>query len=169
MHYAMMVVTHTPAWVFAGLAYLVWVGIKGLGVRTLPVARVWLTPIIFILWGASSVFGGHALATVGPVWIIGALLGAIPGALTSPRHIAFDRARGQVQFRGSPFPLIRNLLIFAARYVLGVMTATAAADHASLALWSAGVSGASAGYFIGWSFMFWRRLNQAPPLGLAIA
>jgi hypothetical protein len=169
MHYAMMIVTHTPVWVFVGLAYLVWVGVKGLGVRTLPMARVWLTPAIFILWSLSSLVGGQALATVGPAWVIGALLGAGPGALTSPRHIEFDRALGRVRFRGSPFPLIRNLVIFAARYVVGVMTATAAADHVSLAMWSAGVSGASAGYFIAWGLMFWRRLGKAPAMGLATA
>jgi hypothetical protein len=53
--------------------------------------------------------------------------------------------------------------------VLAVMTATQGADHASLALWSAGVSGASAGYFIGWSVMFWRRLRHAPSMALATA
>jgi hypothetical protein len=169
MHDAWMIVTHTPIWVFVGLAYLVWVGVKGLGTRTLPVARVWLTPAVFILWGLSSVFGGHGLGAVGIAWMIGALLGATPGVLTAPRHIEFDPGHRRVQFRGSPFPLIRNLVIFAARYVLAVMTATAAADHASLALWSAGVSGASAGYFIGWSVMFWRRLGRAPAMALATA
>ncbi len=44
MHDAIMIVTHTPVWVFAGLAYLVFVGVKELAVRTLPMARVWLTP-----------------------------------------------------------------------------------------------------------------------------
>ncbi|MHB8284288.1 MAG: DUF6622 family protein [Caulobacteraceae bacterium] len=169
MRYAWMIVTHTPAWVFAGLAYFIWIGIKGLGVRTLPLARVWLTPAIFILLSLSSLFGGAALTLVAPAWIIGALLGVGPGALTAPRHIEYDRAARRVRFRGSPFPLIRNLFIFAARYALGVMTVTAAADHTSLALWSAGVSGASAGYFIGWGVMFLRRLGGAPATRLATA
>ncbi len=169
MYYIFRIVTHTPVWVFFGLAYLVWVGIKGLGTRTLPMARVWLTPAIFILWSLSSVVGGHGLGAISVAWIAGALLCAGPGALTSPRHIDVDRALGRVRFRGSPFPLIRNLLIFSARYVLGVMTATGAGDHASIALCSAGVSGASAGYFIGWSVMFWRRLGRAPAMALATA
>lgn len=169
MHYALMIVTHTPVWVFAGLAYLVWMGILGLGTRTLPLARVWLTPAIFILWSLSSLLGAHALGSLGAAWIAGALVAAAPGALTSPRHIAFEPGSGRVRFCGSPFPLIRNLVIFAARYALGVMTAPAAADHSALALWSAAVSGLSAGYFIGWSAMFWRRLSRAPATALATA
>jgi hypothetical protein len=66
MHYAMMIVTHTPAWVFLILGYLIWMGVGGLGTRTLPVARVWLTPALFIVWGLSSVFGGHDVGAVAP-------------------------------------------------------------------------------------------------------
>lgn len=97
MHFALMIFTHTPVWVFAGLAYLVWIGIKGLGMRTLPLARVWLTPGLFILLSLLSLIG-RGLGAIAPVWIAGALLGTVPGLLTAPRHIEFDRGQGGCGF-----------------------------------------------------------------------
>ena len=166
MTFALEVLRHTPPWVLLLLGYVGWMGVRGLGTRTLPLSRVWLTPLAFIVLGVSGALARHQpLALAGPAWLLGAIIGAAPGVLTSPRHVEYDRSAGRVRFRGSPFPLIRNLLIFGAQYALAVTAAVS--DVHSVALWAIGVSGVSAGYFLGWSGAFLTRLRQAPASALA--
>jgi len=165
MDFAVAVVTHTPWWVFAILAYLIWMGAKGLQPRTLPLARVFITPAVFIVWGVLGAAGRHLPPGLNAAaWIGGAVLGAIPGALTSPRRVELNRSLNLVHFEGSPFPLVRNLILFCVRYGLAVAAATAHGDDPGLAIITTAVSGLSAGYFLGWSAMFWRSLTRAPAL-----
>jgi hypothetical protein len=50
------ILSGTPIWVFVLLAYLLWVGASRLkpGVRDL--AKVWITPGVFIVWGLFGLF-----------------------------------------------------------------------------------------------------------------
>src|SRR3984957_18875212 len=50
------ILSGTPIWVFVLLAYLLWVGASRLkpGVRDL--AKIWITPGIFIEWGLFGLF-----------------------------------------------------------------------------------------------------------------
>jgi hypothetical protein len=165
MDFVVAVVTHTPWWVFAILAYLIWMGAKGLEPRTLPLARVFITPAVFIVWGVLGAAGRHLPPGLNAAaWIGGAVLGAVPGALTSPRRVELDRSRNLVHFEGSPFPLVRNLIIFCVRYGLGVAAGMSHGDDSGLALVATAVSGLSAGYFLGWTAMFWRSVARAPAI-----
>jgi len=165
MEFALEIVTHTPWWVFALLAYVIWMGVKGLRPRTLPLARMFITPVVFIVWGVLGAAGRHLPPGLNAAaWIGGAVLGVIPGALTSPRRIELDRALNLVHVEGSPFPLVRNLTIFGLRYGLAVAAAISHGDDLGLAVVATAVSGLSAGYFVGWSGMFWRRLARAPAI-----
>jgi len=165
MDFAIAVVTHTPWWVFAILAYLIWMGVKGFQPRSMPLARVFITPAVFIVWGVVGAAGRHLPAALNAAaWIGGAVVGAIPGVLTSPRRVELNRSLNLVHFEGSLFPLVRNLTIFALRYGLGVATATSHGDDPSLAIVATAVSGLSAGYFLGWTAMFWRSLARAPAI-----
>jgi len=165
MDFAVGLVTHTPWWVFAVLAYLIWMGVKGLQPRTLPLARVFITPLVFIVWGVLGAAGRHLPPGMNAAaWIGGAVLGAIPSVLTSPRRVELNRSLNLVHFEGSPFPLVRNLTIFCLRYGLAVAAAMAHGDDVRLAVITTAVSGLSAGYFLGWSAAFWRMLNRAPAI-----
>ncbi len=165
MDFAIAVVTHTPPWVFAVLAYLIWMGARGLKARTLPVARIFITPAVFIVWGVFGAAGRHLPPGLNAAaWIGGAVIGALPGALTSPRRVELDRAANRVHVEGSPFPLIRNLTLFGLRYGLAVAAATSPGDNPGLAVVATAVSGLSAGYFLGWTGMIWRTLARAPDL-----
>jgi hypothetical protein len=75
MQFVIGVFTHTPIWVFALFAYLVWQGINAMRPRTQPIWRLLIVPSIFILWGLSRI-GFRQDAGMGPLlaWLIGALL-----------------------------------------------------------------------------------------------
>jgi hypothetical protein len=79
---------------------------------------------------------------------------AIAWTTTRLDGVRIDRARQRVSLPGSALPLIRNLLIFSAKYGLAVAVAIAPASRASLAFWDVAVSGASAGYFLSWLARF---------------
>jgi hypothetical protein len=149
------------------LAYLLWVGAKRLqpGVRAL--AKIWVTPAIFIAWGLIGLFQrrGDFSAVLGS-WLIGALLGAALGlAVGIPMQA--DRVRKLVLLPGSPLPLLRILIIFGAHYGLRVAAALHPQHSDSYLTWDIYVSGASAGYFLGWSARFINGYRRAPSVDLA--
>ena len=75
--------------------------------------------------------------------------------VTGPRLLAVDRT--SVTRAGSPVPLVRNLLVFGVQYGIAVAVFRQPEAHVSLTLAKHVVSGASVGYFIGWTIAFRRR------------
>lgn len=146
------VLQSTPWWVFALFALLMWLGFQALRPRALPIWRLLIVPAVFIGWGVTSL-ALQAVSTpmliVG--WSVAAVIGAAIGWTTTRLEgVRIDRARRSVSLPGSPLPLIRILLIFAAKYGLAIAVAIAPALRADLAVWDIAVSGAAAGYFLGW-------------------
>ena len=141
----------TPWWVFVLLAVLVALGLQALRRRTLPLARVFITPAVFIGWGLSSlVAAAKAAPLVLPVAAGASVLGFGLAALTV-RLDAMRAEPGRVTLPGSALPLFRNLLIFVAKYVIAVATAMRPDWHGPLLLADLAVSGLAIGYFIGWT------------------
>jgi hypothetical protein len=139
------VLQHTPWWVFAVFALLTWLGAQALRPRKVPVWRLLITPVIFIGWGVTSLV---IQSTSAPIlvahWSAAAVVGAAIAWTTSRfDSIKIDRVQRQVSRPGS-------LLIFSAKYGLGAAAAMMPAWRSDLALWDIAVSGASAGYFLGW-------------------
>jgi hypothetical protein len=142
------ILRNTPLWVFALFALLAWLGIQALRPRTVPLWRLLATPVIFIGWGVVSL----ALRS-SPILIADWLVAALIGAGIAWTTVRLDTARidgGHVTMPGSVLPLIRNLLIFSAKYAIGVAIAMAPGASADLAIWDIAISGLSAGYFAGW-------------------
>jgi hypothetical protein len=114
------VLQHTPWWVFAVFALLTWLGAQALRPRDVPVWRLLITPVIFIGWGVTSLV---IQSTSGPIlvahWSAAAVVGAAIAWTTSRfDSIKIDRVQRQVSRPGSASTLIRNLLIFSAKYGL---------------------------------------------------
>ncbi|HVQ67052.1 MAG TPA: hypothetical protein VMT08_06095, partial [Bradyrhizobium sp.] len=74
-----------------------------------------------------------------------------------PKLLAVDRARGVVSRPGSVGPLVRNVTVFSLQYGVAVATAMKLEPHAAVAIVGHVVSGASAGYFSGWTVALLRR------------
>jgi hypothetical protein len=161
------ILSGTPVWVFVLLAFLLWTGAKRLkpGVREL--AKIGVTPSIFILWGVIGLFQRPGdFAVVLAHWAVGALLGGALG-LAASISMQVDRPRRLVLLPGSALPLLRILVIFGAHYVLRVAAAIHPDMGATYLTWDIYVSGASAGYFAGWAVRFARSYLKAPQVELA--
>jgi hypothetical protein len=163
------VLRHTPAWVYVLFAYLVWQGVRALRPRLLRASRIVIAPGLFILWGLAALVQADAPATtIAPLWLGGAVLGGLLGLATGPRLLAVDHPRNLISLPGSRAPLTRNLVIFGLHYGLNVAAALLP-WRAQLVAGDIAVSGASAGYFVGWLVVLIRRYHHAPDADLSLA
>ena len=149
MTFAYQILTHTPPWVFVLFAYLVWQGIKAMQPRTTSIWRALIVPVVFTIWGISRIGFGHQDGAWPLVsWFVAALA-LLPLGVLTPRPFDVDHTTGQIIRPGSPFGLIRNLIVFASQYAVGVISAIDAGDRALAIIVGRAISGATAGYFIG--------------------
>ena len=83
-----------------------------------------------------------------------------------PRLLAVDRKNGRVTRTGSKIPLARNITVFLLQYAIAVTAAVDPHGHAAVALIGRAISGACAGYFIGWVIALLRHYRNSPEHGL---
>jgi hypothetical protein len=162
------VVSRTPPWVFVLFAYLLWIGVMRLRPSVRDVGKIWITPGIFIAWGLVGLFHRPGdFSYVAVHWGIAAVIGAIVGSLGDMPKMLVDHSRQLVRLRGSVLPLVRMMLVFGAHYLLQAAGAMHPEYRPTVLAWDIYVSGASAGYFFGWSVRFLRAYHKAPQTDLA--
>ena len=163
MTFTGQVAMRTPFYVWLLLAYVVWQGMQALRPRTQPFARVFLLPLLFIASGVVPlVVGPRAGTGLLEAWVMAAVLVGPVGLLTGPRLLAVDRDAGIVTRPGSWIPLLRNVTVFVLQYAIAVAMAVHADTGGWLAVGARAVSGATAGYFIGWVVAAGRQYLSAP-------
>src|SRR6185369_4151433 len=153
MQIAFRILANTPIWVFVLLAYLTWQGLQALRPRTQAVWRMLIVPLVFFLMGLSRL-------VLAPDNAVAPLLFAGLGLFNGPRLLVVDRQKGVVTRPGSIGPLLRNLTVFSLQYGVAVATAMKLEPHAAVAIVGHAVSGASTGYFSGWTAALWRRYRN---------
>jgi hypothetical protein len=162
------VLARTPPWVFVLFVYLVWIGLLRLRPSVRDVGKTWITPAIFIGWGLAALLRRTAdFSYLATHWGMAALIGVMVGSLGGMKKMLVDRPRQLVRLRGSIMPLLRILVIFGAHYGLQVAAAMQPDNEETFQAWDIYVSGASAGYFFGWSIRFLRAYRIAPQVDLA--
>jgi len=168
MQTVLAILHNTPWWVFAVLATLTVVGVQALRARTLPIWRVLITPLVFCGWGVESLIAQSLSAPLLLAdWLTTCVVAAaIAFAVTRLDSVRVNHAERSVALAGSPFPLVRNLLIFFAKYGVGVASALAPALRPELAIVDIAVSGASAGYFLAWMIRFAAVYRRSATLNL---
>jgi hypothetical protein len=155
MQFAFHILSHTPPWVFILFAYLIWQGIQSLTSRSMPVWRVLSVPAVFLVMGLAVLLTGRpAGAWPFIAWLVGAALLLPLGLVTGPRLFGIDPASRRIVRNGSVMPLIRNVLLFTLQYGVATYGALHPHDQDRLSLLSRSISGATAGYFIGWAISF---------------
>ncbi len=149
MTFTHQVLVHTPLWVFALFAYLVWQGIKAMQPRRTPIWRALIVPAVFIVWGVSRIGFGHQDGTWPLIAWTAAALALLPLGVLTPRPFDVDHTTGEIIRPGTAFALVRNLVVFSLQYTVGVISAIDAGDRAVAFIAGRAISGATAGYFIG--------------------
>jgi hypothetical protein len=166
----MAVLTHTPLWVAALFAVLVVLGVQALRPRRVALIRVFATPAVFVGWGLVSL----ALAVprapaAGLAWALMALVGGAAAFVTLRLEGVRAQGQGRVHLPGSILPLLLSMTIFAAKYALAAVAALHPAALGAILPWDMAVSGAAAGYFIGWTLRFLLAYRRGAPAALPVA
>ena len=157
MRTAMAILANTPPWVFALLALLIWQGCTALRPSSQPLPRMLIMPAVFFLMGLSRlVLGGKSFDLL-LVWAGSAAVFAALALYTGLGAVTVDGETGRILRPGSMVPLIRNLTIFVLQYAIAVVTAMKLGAIWEVAAAGQAVSGACAGYFLGWTIALLRR------------
>ncbi|PHM39317.1 membrane protein [Xenorhabdus mauleonii] len=118
------IIKDTPVWVWALLVFLVMRGIKALSDREMRTERLFLLPMIFLIWGVHSVitetyFSNVALMMFG----IGLILGIAIGWLMwkSQPRLKSKPDSNLIIRPGTPLTLVLILVTFASKFIMTAM------------------------------------------------
>jgi len=155
---------HTPWWVFAIFAYLLWKGVQGLRTRTVSLVTLAIMPAFFAALGIYSLFQTLGLNGTAVAIFVAALAAGV-GCGFGLSRLGTVRGSGDrsVEISGSPIPLILMLAIFVSKYALGYWLyadPTAPTTLSFLAV-DAIVSGFVIGNFLGRYLGIVQRYRQA--------
>jgi hypothetical protein len=118
------IVSHTPVYVWALLAFLIYRGWRGLQDRETSLRKVALIPLVMVGLSVTSINGNGPLGDgVWGLWALGAVASAAAIWQFSRREIMVNRAAGTVLQRGSWMPLALMVAIFVTKYTVAVMSA----------------------------------------------
>ncbi len=142
-----------PLWVWALLALLLFLGIRSLRTRSVPVASLVALPLAFFGLSISNLLPlDHLTPLRVGVWVAALAVGTIPGwFVIRPHRIAVDRSRRRITVPGSVVPLLFMLAAFAGGFYFGYLFARypeLKTDPATLVLAST-YRGLMSGYFLG--------------------
>ena len=149
MSFLVAILSHTPLFVWAILALLLWQGERSLHQRTRPVWSMALVPVVFGLADFALLARTGFNATSVLLWFAMAAMAFPLGRSTAPRRVSGSSGDPAI-WAGSPVPLVRNLSVFAAHYAFAVMQALKPEAGDMLTLTAAALSGATIGYIAGW-------------------
>ena len=171
MQFAIGIIAGTPLWVWALLAFLLFIGIRALRPTTASFARLAILPAVFLAWGLSGFATTYGLRPVGiAVWIAALAIGVgIGWLLARSIEIHADKEHGLIRIPGNSLNLVLILIIFATKYTLGVMAGMRPSIAGELLYMATdvGVSGLLTGMFAGRLFGLWRKYKVAPNENLA--
>lgn len=156
------ILENTPAWAYVLFAILFALGLVSLRTRTVQVWRLLVAPAVFIAWGVYGLLLRFDDSALLPLYWAGAATVAALLAWygTNLESMEPDTAHGRVRMEGSTFPMARNMVLFFAKYAIGVAIAFAALDRPVLYALDVTVSGVSVGYFAGWLLRFRQRYRR---------
>ena len=156
----MQILTHTPKWVFALFAGLVYLGIKQMLPSRAGLNRITIMPLAMTclsLFGVTSAFGDSPQALL--TWVVGAAITfALNFQISGSPQIRYDAANRSFNLPGSAVPLALFMGIFFTKYAVGISVGMqpALAHDASFALVVAGMYGGFSGIFLSRAAKLWR-------------
>jgi predicted neutral ceramidase superfamily lipid hydrolase len=116
------ILQHTPTWVFALFAVIVWVGYKQTQPRNVSLRRASIMPLVMVVFsftGIHSAFGNNPLAYL--CWVVGlASVVVAASAMGWQRKARYLPASHRLELPGSWLPLALILAIFFIKYTVAV-------------------------------------------------
>jgi hypothetical protein len=120
------ILTHTPLYVWAILAFLVQRGMIAMRDRDLEVRKLVMIPAVMLVLSLQDMnakfgLGGAALAA----WAVAAAGMALLAGLAGGQRIGASTIPGSVRVRGSRLPLVMMMAVFFTKYVVSVTLSVA--------------------------------------------
>ena len=144
--------SHTPLFVWAILAFLVYRGVIALRTRDVPMNKLYIIPVVMTVLSLVDIAGKFGLDGMPfATWLVTA-------AVTLALMVRFSAARvlpavkpGEVTVRGSVSPLVLMMSIFVTKYVTSVAVAVQPALRldARFSVIVCALFGIFSGYFLG--------------------
>lgn len=145
------ILTRTPTYVWAILAFLVYRGVAASKDRLVTVRSALIIPVVMLVLGLHGTASAFGLQTpAGAAWLGGLLAGAAL-AWSRPASISMDHGSGMLRQAGSWMPLALMMSIFIGKYALAVALAAQPALRHSLpfAIPACLMLGVCSGIFVG--------------------
>ncbi|WP_307189003.1 DUF6622 family protein [Massilia sp. Root335] len=146
------ILTHTPIYVWAILAFLVQRGMIAMRDRDVELRKLVMIPAVMLVLSLQDMnakfgLGGPALAA----WALAAAAMALPAGLAGTGRIGASNVPGSVRVRGSRLPLVMMMAVFFTKYVASVALSVAPQlRHDTLfACAVCGLFGVFNGWFVG--------------------
>ena len=146
------ILTHTPLYVWAILAFLVQRGTIAMRDRDMQIRRLVIIPAVMLVLSLQDMNGKFGLGDwVLGAWALAATATALLAGLSATPRITAGSAPGRVRVRGSRMPLVMMMAVFFTKYVASVTLAVAPQlRHDTLfACIVCGLFGVFNGWFIG--------------------
>lgn len=119
------ILTKTPVWVWALLAFLVYRGVVASVERVTSLRSAFLIPVVMLglsVQGVASTFSANSPAM--PIWLAALLAGtALTWSLVDPSRISADPSSRTIRQPGSWTPMMLMMGIFLTKYIVGVTLA----------------------------------------------
>ena len=118
------IISHTPVYVWALLAFLIYRGVMAAKDRELPLAKLFIIPVVMLVISLTSM-NGHGLlgAGVWGVWLAGMLAAVLLTWAAGGGGMVVNRDAGTIALRGSWMPLLLMIAIFVTKYTVAVVSA----------------------------------------------
>lgn len=146
------ILTHTPVYVWAILAFLVFRGVLALRDRDITVTRMTIIPVVMLVLALQSIGARYGLGSLAmAAWLAGTALIALQRWRFGGSRVTAGGAPGSLRIRGSRTPLLMMLSVFVIKYAMAVVQAVQphVATSAGFALGACGLLGLCNGYFLG--------------------
>ncbi|SDC07731.1 hypothetical protein SAMN05444679_101277 [Variovorax sp. CF079] len=153
------ILAHTPRWVFALFAMLVWLGAKQLFAGGVSLTRIALMPIAMTalsVYGVLSGFGDSPMALMAWAGAAALMLWTVLQR-PLPAGTRYDAAARRFQVAGSAVPLALMMGIFFTKYAVGVLLAMhpELKQQAAFALGISALYGGGSGIFAARALRMW--------------
>lgn len=146
------ILTHTPVYVWAILAFLVYRGVLASREREMSVGRMLVIPILMLALSLQALASQFGIASVAMgAWTLAAAAIVLQRVRFAASRASAGAVPGAVRIRGSWAPLAFMMAVFTIKYALAVALAIqpGLADTVPFAAAACGLLGLCNGYFLG--------------------